>query len=222
MTLIETGNQPLNLPLTFALPEEFRSVDFGEEPASRAERLYEQLRSSLPGLTAEEQLHILLANQYAIERMVDEGVIYAANFLGRSERDPTAPSIAQFTVLLRAATDRQGRALEVVLDALRRERKNCEAQYVDLPIGRCLVVMEDDRFQTPVNLVGHPGDVVHHVRQIQLIFPLVDRGQLVFFALSTECLRDWDDYVGMMAEICKTVTWSDSGESSTISSALDG
>ncbi|MFD6796433.1 MULTISPECIES: hypothetical protein [Prauserella salsuginis group] len=54
-------------------------------------------------------------------------------------------------------------------------------------------------------------------------FPLVDRGQLAFFALSTECLWDWDDYVEMMAEICKTIRWAEGAdEPGRIGNVLDG
>lgn len=224
MTLdTDTPNSQQRFPLAFALPAEFRPVDLSADASTRATQLQERLESSLPELAGEQLLHVLMANQYAVERMVDEGVIYAATFLWRSERDPSAASMAQFSVLTRDMPGNHRQPLEPVLESIRRERKNAEAQYVDLEIGRCLVVVEDDRFRNPVRVTGEPTDTVRHVRQIQLIFPLVDRGTLAFFALSTECLWDWDDYVAMMAEICKTIRWAESDdEPNTISNVLDG
>ncbi|OLT45129.1 hypothetical protein BJF85_01560 [Saccharomonospora sp. CUA-673] len=212
-------------PLTFALPTEFRAVDLTADAATRATRLQAELDRTLPGLEDEQRLHLIVANQYAVERMLDEGVLYAATFIGRSDRRPGAASIAQFTALTRemSVPGTGRRPLEPVLDAIRRQRKNADAQYVDLEIGRCLVVVEDDRFQRPVRVTGEPADTVRHVRQIQVVFPLADRGELAFFALSTECLWDWDDYVTMMAEICKTLRWAArDNEFTSISNVLDG
>lgn len=53
------------------------------------------------------------------------------------------------------------------------------------------------------------------------------RGQIAFFALSTslrmECLWDRDDYVAMMAEICKTIRWAGGAdEPGAIGNVLDG
>lgn len=214
----ETEAKQPAFPLKFALPHGFHPIDMSEPPDRRAERLYDQLS----GLTPEQRVPVVLANQYAVERMMEEGVIYAASFVGRSERDSTAATTAQFTVLLKDATDRRGRQLETILDSLRQERKNCEAQLVDLTIGRCVVVVEDDRFSTAGDILGRPENRVHHVRQIQVIYPLTDRGKLAFFGLSTECLRDWDDYVEMMAEISKTISWVETGEQSAIGAVLEG
>lgn len=208
----------MTFPLKFALPQGFQPIDLAETPNRRADRLLGRL-SALP---PEERLHVVLANQYMVERMVEEGVIYAATFVGRSERDPAAATTAQFTVLVKQAGDRTGRPLETILDAIRQERKNSEAQLVDLSVGRALVVVEDDQFATPVDILGNPGSRPHHVRQIQVIYPLGDRGQLAFFGLATEFLRDWDDYVEMMAGISKTISWAETGERGAISMVLDG
>ncbi|MBB3661168.1 hypothetical protein FB384_000072 [Prauserella sediminis] len=219
----DTVNPQQRFPLAFTLPAEFRPADLTADAATRATRLQEQLESSLPGLSGEQLLHVVMANQYAVERMLDEGVLYAATFVGRSDREPNAASMAQFSVLTRDVPGRLRQPLEPVLEAIRRERKNARAQYVDLEIGRCLVVVEDDRFRNPVRVTGEPTDTTRHVRQIQVIFPLVDRGQLAFFALSTECLWDWDDYVEMMAEICKTIRWAEGAdEPGRIGNVLDG
>lgn len=211
----------MTFPLRFGLPAKFTPIDLSADFETRMKRLHNQLASAAPNVSEAERLHLLLANQYAVERMLTEGVIYAATFLGRSDRNPTTATTAQFTVMVHDSAARGGRPLETITDALRSERPRAHTQLVDLPIGRCLAVMEDNRFQTLTDLLGRHTGVTHHVRQLQLIFPLVDRGQLAFFTISTECLRDWDEYVRIMAEICTSIRWADTGGSS-ISNVLDG
>ncbi|ASU77312.1 hypothetical protein CDG81_02150 [Actinopolyspora erythraea] len=72
-----------------------------------------------------------------------------------------------------------------------------------------------------VNLTGAEHHEPRVSRQLQVIVPLVERGQLAIFGLVTECLRDWDDYVAMMAEICNSIRWRDS-ERSSIEDKLAG
>ncbi|WP_298181956.1 hypothetical protein [Saccharomonospora sp.] len=91
-------NTDRTFPLRFALPREFVPVDLTAEPAERAEKLHRRLVESLPQLTDEQKLHVLMANQYVVGRMLAEGVLYAATFLGRSDHDPTALTTAQFIV----------------------------------------------------------------------------------------------------------------------------
>lgn len=83
-------------------------------------------------------------------------------------------------------------------------------------------MVEDDRFATPVDIVGRPESKIRHVRQIQLVYPLTGQGKLAFFGLSTECLRDWDEYVEMMAQISKTISWMETSGDSSIGAVLEG
>ncbi len=105
---------------------------------------------------------------------------------------------------------------------MRREVKsNRTIDFIDLPIGRCLVILEDDIIKVPANFVDDESHRTHRVRQIQVVYPMTDNGKLVFFALCTQFLRDWDDYVQLMASICKTIEWRER-ERTNITSALDG
>jgi hypothetical protein len=210
-----------DFPLGFTLPDGFQEVDLAATPASRADRLLDSLEKTLPELTGEEKLHLVFANQYSVERMVAGGVIYAANFVGRSDVDLTAATTAQFSVLLLNGMGNASRPLEVAEEALRKEGKQREVQFIDLKIGRCLAVVEDAVLQAPVDVLGQANDDAHRVRQMQIMFPVPDRGQLAVFALSTQFLRDWDDYVDLMAQICKTFRWTET-EGGSVSAALDG
>lgn len=187
---METTGHSHPFPLSFALPEGFSEIDLNEDAADRAQRLNQQLERTVPMLTGWQQAHLLLANQYMIGQMLRQGIIYAATFVGRSEQDSTAVSTAQFTVMIRPDTHVTSRSLHTIRDSLRNERADCVTEFHDFPVGRCLVVMEDDRFHVPVNPIGQTNENSQHVRQVQVIFPLTDRNELAFFALSTDCLRD--------------------------------
>lgn len=206
MTVPTDAPQPGGeFPLGFTLPEGFHELDLSESPECRAERLNEQLERTLPDLTVEQTAHLLLANQFAVEQLVGNGAVFAANFLGRSDRDETAATTAQLVVMTRPEPSRSTQALEVVLEGIRNERAGCDAQFVDLPVGRCLAVIEDTTVQTDHDAMGNEDGGARSIRQLQVIVPLPSHGQLAFFSLSTECLRDWDDYVVLMAEIAKSI-----------------
>ena len=212
----------IQFPYRFRLPQGFHELDLAERPEARAERLLDSLQQSLPGIPEEQLIYALVGNQYAVERLIDEGAVYAANFLGRSEHEPTAASTALFTVMVRATGSTAREPLEVIAEGVRREQgKNRAVDFVDLPVGRCLVVTEDDLVSSPLNVAGAQTTRPTVVRQIQVSLSLPDPSDIAVFTLSTQCLRDWDEYVLMMAEICKTIGWHEA-DRSRIGFVLDG
>lgn len=208
-------------PLIFALPDVFHRIDLTEHPTDRARHLADRLQANLHAISEDELACSVIYYQHMIERMVNDGIIYAANFVGRSEYNPTAASTALFTVSVRNAAPHGTRTLEETLQALGR-RRNCEACLIDLSIGRGLTVVTDDYVNTPANFNDPEQRKVVPTRQIQVLFPLTDRGQLASFALATECLSDWNDYVGMMAETTKTISWREPDEGGSVGAVLDG
>lgn len=221
MSYPETTDTSSDLPITFSLQPGFSPIDFTESSQQRAENLLSSLRHSMPELPGEQCLQAILAYEYSIQRMLSEGVLYAANFVGRSAQDPSAATTAQFTVLACDAELKAAQPLNALARQLREERSGREVDFVDLSVGRCLAVVQEDLVTPEVNLAGSPVQIPRRTRQFQIIMPLASRGQLVFFSLVTECLQDWDDYVAMMAEICKTITWNETQQSS-ISARLEG
>lgn len=207
-------------PLEFSVPGEFTPIDLTSSPAERAEKLYGALTAYSPDLTPLQIAHLLAANQYMVERMINEGVLYAATFTGRSDRDPTAATTAQFIVMSRSSADSNQQTLPQLIEILHSQRPNCDCRLVDIPIGRCLAIVDETHVGAPRDLVGNLDAVTHKVRQIQLIYPLPDRNETACFTMSTECTRDWDEYVAMMAEISKTIRWRET-PSTRIRDALD-
>ncbi|SDP02367.1 hypothetical protein SAMN04487905_101476 [Actinopolyspora xinjiangensis] len=214
MTRSVSGDSSDTFPLSFGLHPGFQPVDFNESSADRAERLFESARSALPGLTEEQCLRLVVANEYLVRRMAEEGIIYAASFVGRSARDTTAATTAQFTLTLREADLKATRPLEALAAGLREQDARREVDFVDLAVGRCLAVVQQDTPTPEVNLTGAEHHEPRVSRQLRVIVPLVERSQLAIFGLVTECLRDWEDYVAMMAEICNSIRWRGSARSS--------
>lgn len=208
-------------PLKFDLPTAFQPIDLHADAADRGADLYAKLEEAQLPLTEEQRLWLLLTNQRLVERMIQQGVAYAATFLGRSDRDTTALTTAQFTVTVQRGIAGAGGTLEELATSLREHREDCVAEQVRLPIGPGLAIIEDDEVEMYRDPFGEASEVIKQVRQLQVVAPLVGRRQLVYFGISTECIRDWDDYVTMMAEICKTIRWP-AGPRNRIAAVLDG
>lgn len=216
---MKTESNTAKFPLTFSLPDEFREIDLHSDPAVRADALYVRMKQYAHGLSTEQQLHLIAAQEALIERMAAEGVLYAAALIAQSDAEPSRLSTAQFTVTVRDVPIRQRDPLLQLLSAINK-RPSTEAQYVDLEVGRCIAVIEEVEFRLGIDLMGDPKSHDHRVRQLQVIYPMVDRGQVAMFGLSTESIGDWDDYVSIMAGICKTIRWAEPGESGKISAVL--
>ncbi|MBA8825516.1 hypothetical protein FHX42_002867 [Saccharopolyspora lacisalsi] len=220
MSSTETTDASDHFPLASSLHSGVESIDLAGSSQERAEKLLESLQRNMPGLSGEQLLRVIMANEHSGRRMAEEGVIYAANFVGRSAQDPTAATTAQFTVLVRHAELKASQPLTVLAEELRGQTGR-EVDFVDLTVGRCLAVVQEDQAELEVNLTGAESQETRRSRQFQLIVPMANRNQLAIFALATEFLWDWDDYGAMMAEICQTISWSETQRRS-IASKLEG
>lgn len=208
--------------LEFELPSSFQAIDLSADAADRGAELYAKLQATQLPLTEDQRLWLLLTNQRLVERMIREGVLYAATFFGRSERDRTALTTAQFTVTVQRRAFESGSTLEELAGALREHREGCAVEQVRLSIGAALAIVEDDHVELSRDPFGNENGAIKHVRQLQIVLPLTSKRQLVFFGISTECIRDWNEYVEMMAEICKTIRWQGgAGERNRISAVLN-
>lgn len=209
-------------PLTFDVPESFQEVNLHADAADRAEELYDKFQELHSGLTEEQLLTLLLTNQQLVEQMIEQDIVYAATFLGRSENDTTALTAAQFTVTWQRGNFRSDVQLDELANTLVKHRAGCEVQQVGLPVGAALAIIEEDNVNLRKDSFGTDTEEVRRVRQLQVLIPLTSRRELVCFGISTECIRDWEDYVEMMAGICKTVRRTDTQQRSHIKKVLDG
>ncbi|QWF84221.1 hypothetical protein [Amycolatopsis sp. CA-230715] len=211
----------LDFPFRFSLPAGFTDLDLTATIEERANELLDSIDVAFPSLSNEERLRLVLANQFAVEQLVETGARFVSNFVGRSEVDSSAASTAQLSVLLLDGLGDARRPLDVIAESIRLEDRDRHTQFVDLQIGRCLVVIDETAVHAQADLRGeHPPEATS-VRQLQVMFPLPEQRRLAIFAMSTTCLRDWDDYVDMMTAICQTIEWADTGEVSRISAVLN-
>ncbi len=204
MLTVETATQE-KLPLRFAVPREFVELDLAEQPETRAERLIEAMARTLPDTTIEQRVHFVLATEYMVQLMRQSGVVYAATLLARAEDEPPRLTTAQFTVVVKEARLTGMNPLATLAEQLHDPGARRVLDLLDLPAGQALAIVEERGLTLPSNMFGIPGEHTHLIRQLQLLLPFPARDRIAVFALSTECLDDWDQYVDIMGAIAKTI-----------------
>lgn len=205
-------------PFRFQLPEGFHPINLAATTDERIQSTYNRLRAVVPSWSDEQHLEATAAAAVAVETMLANGVVYAATFLGRSERVPNSATMANFTVAVHPPESRSARQPEEIVNILRQHRRNAKCALVDLPIGRCVATIEDDI----LSATPEPSEKRYTVRQIQLIHPMGGLGKIACFAMATQFVDDWEDYQAIMANICKSIRWVSREGSSGIGSVLDG
>ena len=187
------------------MPREFVELDLGGVPTLDPT----QLRSLFPTAPDAPLTAVASAQEQLTAAMLDHGVRYAATVLARSESDPTRLTTAFFTVAEQRVELTGTRPLEELVERLAEPDLRREMDFFDLPAGRALAVVEDREVRPGGTLSGAVDESVHLVRQLQLFLPFPDREGLAVFALATECLADWPEYVDIMGAIAKTVRVAD-------------
>lgn len=196
----------------FDVPDAFAALDLGDDPGPRIARL----AAPTTGLTDTQRLHLLLAQEYMVETMRREYVVYAAQCLVRVDGATPRLSVAQFTVSVCPAHVAGLVGVDVLdvvaarLDGVGpgREAPGREVAVLSLPAGRTLAVVEDRRFTTYVSALGVARRRDHVVRQVQLVVPFPDRRYLAVLALGTESLQDWENYLDLVGDIAASVRFS--------------
>jgi hypothetical protein len=210
--LLPTSTAAKTLPLWFDVPAEFTRIDLAATPEERAAGLIEQLTQAIPDASPEQRLHLALAREAVIARMLEAGAVYAATLLARTdEAEPPRLITAQFTVLVSGTDGTDTATLEATADRLSRDDIQRDVGMVALPAGEALGVIEDDQVTLPSSVFGEPGEETHRTRQAQLTLPFPDGKRLATFALSTECLTDWNDLLEIFAGIARTISFHPPG-----------
>jgi hypothetical protein len=189
-----------DFPYTFSLPSEFVRVDL--DTRASALRMSEQLSNA--GIPEDQVSHALVHQEYMLVSLLENDVLYAATFLGRSSVDPSALTAALFTVAQTHVPELRENSLDAMLTAAEGE-PDTEALEVQLTVGPALAVTQQSLVHITQAVSGRPLDRNQEVRQLQVMFPNAENKTLTTFSLSTEFVRDWNDYTLMMAEIMKTI-----------------
>jgi hypothetical protein len=205
--MVETG---IELPLSFKVPEAFTPVDFGTSPEVNTDRLLDRLETVDPALPAEQIAHAVVTQQTMYELLAAAGAVYAGTLLyGPSAEEPGRHlSSVVLTVTARPselADEQTVRRLSRTLAAL---YPDAEVGVVRLAAGPAVLVTEERRVEKPVNLcVNDTGPTV--VRQLHAFVPVPGRLAMADFAIATEDTAHWDACVRILAEVCRTIVFTE-------------
>lgn len=196
----------IDLPFTFKVPNELQSFDLSLTPEQRADALIGRLQSLDPRPSDEEITKAVLTQQTTADLLGTTSVVYAATLLARSEANPALPMSVFLTVSVRPSELSNKLTIDRLTRSMAVSMPEAEVGVVVLPSGPAVLVTEEVGLDTAVNLLESGGGST--VRQLHALVPIPDRTALADFSISTECLADWDQVVGLFAGICATITFA--------------
>ena len=196
----------IDLPFTFEVPSEFQSFDLSLTPEQRADAIIGRLQSLDPKPSDEEITKAVLTQQTTADLLGTTSVVYAATLLARSEANPALPMSVFLTVSVRPSELTDKLTIDRLTRSMAVSMPEAEVGVVVLPSGPAVLVTEEVGLDTAVNLLESGGRST--VRQLHALVPIPNRTALADFSISTECLADWDQVVGLFAGICATITFA--------------
>jgi hypothetical protein len=193
-------------PLRFVVPGTLQEITLNEDPEERTKRTLERL-SSL-GSTPEQCLYLTTQQEILIWQLANQGAVYAAQCVARSEADPRMLSTALFTILVKQADLQAERPLAAVAGGLKTPGQPREVVFNQYPAGEALVVGEELTVRRAVTVTGQPVANTHRVRQAQVILPFPDKQRLAIIGVASESLQDWIYYVRMLDGIARSMSFT--------------
>lgn len=202
------------IPLWLNVPPEFQEIDLDEPADSRIDRIARETQK-LPGCNPSWQAHAVLSQESLVSSLRQTGAIYAANFVASSELVPTRLVSALFTVVVREPYGLADQSLTEIARGLQENGSHSETLLVDYPAGPAIAQGEH-------HLVRWNGQSLQ-IRQSTIIFQFPGRRRLAMIGISSSDLDDWDDFVGVLDGIARTVSFTrPSTGSSSVVNVLDG
>jgi len=203
-----------NIPLWFKVPETFMEINPDESVEDRIQRIATSA-GRVVGSTPDWQAHAALAHEALIKNLAQIDATYAAIFTSRSETLPARLISALFTVIIRDAPEITGHTMATIAHGLREPGGRTETLLVDYPAGEACVHGEQHLIRW--------NNQEQTARQAQTIFRLPDDRRIAILGITSSCLDDWEDLVGLLDDICHTVTFTDPADTPTsIGGILDG
>ncbi|MFH8405300.1 hypothetical protein ACH4FX_11075 [Streptomyces sp. NPDC018019] len=199
----------IDLPLSFAVPEQFRDIDFTVSAEVNTNRLIEHLNMVDPKPSDAEIAHAVLSQQSMYEMLSAAGAVYAGTLLsGPTREDPKKPlSSVMLTVTARPSelsnedtVHRLARTMGAIYPA-------AEVGVVRIQTGPAVLLTEERKVERPVNLLGDGGEPTI-VRQLHVFVPIPGRLAMADFAIATEKIAEWDSCVEIIGQVCKTIAFA--------------
>lgn len=154
-------------------------------------------------------MHLVFMQEFMLSRLLQEGAVWAALCMCRSDADPAKLSTAQFAIFVKDVKLDGERPLAAVAGGLKEPGRPLETAFVPFPAGEGLVIGEELRVDSPVTLTGRRQRNTHIVRQAQVMIPFPDKRRLAIISASSESLGDWADYANMLNGIAQSVSFTD-------------
>ncbi|MFF3762682.1 hypothetical protein ACFYYR_01085 [Streptomyces sp. NPDC001922] len=194
----------------FVLPPGFFPVSLEGTAEERVVRMAEAVEALFPDAAPEQRLSLVLSGEYAVASMLGAGAVHLSHCLRR--RDDGGLSQGMLAVFIKhlGSSEPLGMA-QSIADQWFAENPDAEVGGVILPYGPAALCAVEHDIPIPAALFGAGDgeggeDGVTTLRQVQLAVPLHTGSHTLVFALSTEDVDQWDNYLQVMAELLCTVS----------------
>lgn len=211
--------------IRFGVPETMVRLDLGPDALSRARAVIASSRL----LPAEDQLRLVIAQEFLVESFRRADVCFAGHLITRIDDSPPRLSIAHLIVSVRRVRHGGAEVFGVLASQLAATDRSRQVGFADLPAGRAMLVIEDHVLlpgSDVFDVFARATKRKQRVRQGHLILGTPERGGFVTFTLATPCGQDWAGYAAVLAAIGDTISFVPHGPRSTapagrIAAALD-
>ncbi|GGY13902.1 hypothetical protein [Streptomyces xanthochromogenes] len=200
----------IELPLSFQVPEVFRDIDFTVSAEENTNKLLDELTAIDPRPSDEEIAHAVLAQQTMYEMLAAAGAVYAGILLagpGKGKADAKLTSL-MLTVTARPSELSNDQTVHRLARTMGAIYPEAEVGVVRMHTGPAVLLTEETKVPRPVNLLDN-DDSPSVVRQMHVFVPIPGRLAMADFSIATENTAEWDDYVAILGQVCKTIRFAD-------------
>lgn len=185
------------------------------------QRTYQEAYALLPEADPTEHLNLVLLQEIMLAQLINEGAVYAAHCLARSEADPERLCTAEFSILIKEVELPPEQPLATIANGLREPGEPRAVATVTYPAGEAIVTGEELAVQPPMLPSGRPSTTTHRMRQARVLLPLPDRQLLAILGITSTDLADWPHFVRILNDIAHSVSFTEPA-TGTLTAALDG
>ncbi|MFJ9079399.1 hypothetical protein ACIRO3_29775 [Streptomyces sp. NPDC102278] len=202
----------IDLPIGFEVPTAFTDIDFKLSAEANTNKLIERLNMVDPKPSDAEMAHAVLAQQTMYELLSAAGAVYAGTLLYGPTKDKPDEKLSSviLTVTARPAELSNEQTVHRLARTMGAIYPDAEVGVVMLETGPAVLLTEERKVEKPVNLLNDGGGPTI-VRQLHTFVPIPGRLAMADFAIATENLDHWESCVEILAEVCRTITFPETG-----------
>jgi hypothetical protein len=208
----ELSGAATGVPLRFTVPREFHEINLDEDQQQRVQRTVGTLTTNFRGLKPTEALAMVYAQEMMLRGLVEQGAVYVAQCVARSEVDATRLCVGQFFILVQKADLHGPRPLATIASGLRTPGDPREIAFVNYPAGEGLAIGEELVVQPSATVTGQSSSRTHRLRQAQIVLASPDRRRLAILGVSSESIDDWPHLAQILDNIAHSVSFSAEAE----------